>query len=147
MTYKQTCNPHRAKGVKRQVIALRDDDPSMTQSAMARVIGCSREAVRIVLNKLDLELVPWVPDTMPRCAVCGIRLRMRELTYCSRACHQAHCRQKNPRINALCPVCQTWFTHRKYDKGVYCSHKCGGIYAGRHYGFGRNRSKEVDDET
>ena len=119
-----------------KVWALRDLDPDITASEISRLIGRSRERIRQILTKLDLETaVTWRlgRSRFPRnnCLVCGKETASRLSKTCSRDCWNQIYGAKM--WHFVCPNCGELNSMRESLRRVYkgrghlnafCGRKC-----------------------
>lgn len=131
---------------RKRIVDLRKDNPCMTGTAIASIVGTSREYVRQVLVKQGLPNAKFTQHEFI-CNNCGGSFpskRVRPL-YCSRKCmYKAH------RVNVLCSECSQMFEIRRSDllarmrgpnntgrktDDIFCSKRCQGKWLARNFGF------------
>ena len=122
---------------------MRDVSPHRKASNMAEAIGCSRERVRQVLNKLKL---PTSFRPIHACRLCKKPIPGVQRVYCSDTC-----RKRQYRIFRICIQCGEHFQllakRIAYEKrmlrhphyGSWCSNRCQGQWLGLNYGKGAGK--------
>ena len=126
--------------VKEQVIEIYLQDDTTSQADMARLIGCSREAVRQACNVLGIEIRQTNNGHPCAFKECGNIIKKTTQIYCSRKCWTA-----DRRVHLVCPQCGENFVLRmsehkariKRNARIYCSHKCSAIHRIANKQFGR----------
>lgn len=136
----------RLSPIAQKVVTLRLAHPDELTSSIAKEAGCSREYVRQVLGAANLRTrQPLKTKDCPQCNKPFPHYNNRK--YCSPECrHAAHF------ITIQCEICgktrelpRSWFIWKKKHgrQHDFCSRKCLGIYAGRHYGWGNLQRKKA----
>ena len=134
-----------SKGVRENVLKLRQEDPGRSASDMAREIGCSRERVRQILKTLNL---PTTSAEFRRKYYCENPKCGKELSGSGRTTRR-HCSRKcysdASRVDVVCAECgivkSVINSQYKYkiahgQKVWYCSRTCLGTWLGREHGRG-----------
>ncbi len=113
-------------GKKLEIIALRNENPTMSAAEIARQLGISRERVRQILKKNELTTDVRIFQEPNHCVYCKIVIKNNK-KYCSK-----ECRHLNYLITYTCDYCGAQKTVKKSQytasrrKSIhqFCSHTC-----------------------
>ncbi len=130
-----------------RVVKLRQENPSMTLTKIAYIVGISRERVRQLL--VDASLPTQIPKQTFQCPMCGKQVRkLIRSGFCSLKCQAA-----SRMMTLICDYCGNTFTRPDY-KAVYnttlkgykghffCSRECFGQWVGQFLYKARKRNKK-----
>ena len=146
--------------LREQIIGYRKQDPTITSTEIAELLGYSRERIRQILIELNMN-VKTVRSGRPKsnivCKVCNVVFQTskeyRSYLLCPKCAQKRLERVENNKIMYPCSSCGTiihgkkWREERKRRIKNYttlnrfCSKKCQGSWAGSHYGFGAKKQK------
>jgi len=124
--------------VRKQVIALRRQDPTATLQQIANTFRLSRERVRQILARANVATK--AERVIRLCGVCEKPLNHNQPKHCSLSCrHQASI------VGIICSNCGNLFLipkgqfnarkKRHLSDYFFCSKVCYGQYFGKNYGF------------
>jgi len=109
---------------EKQITRLRENNPSMTVTEIARLVGTTRQRVWYVLHTAGLPtaVIVELRDLTLTCDECGESFKRR-------ACEERIGKARNP------------------NKMVFCSKRCHGRWLGRTAGFGVNSQNYRQKQT
>ncbi len=127
------------------IVALREENPCMKATDMAIRLGVSRERIRQLLVKLDLQ-TSFIA-TIRYCEQCEgpIPSNPRRSKYCSRKCYS-----DSRHSMYVCDDCGKLFRRRislvitheaRGYQYKFCDRRCLGSYAGTHWGWGKDKHR------
>ena len=140
------------------IIDLRMKNPKITQTEMAREIGCSRERVRQILNDLNYVLVPNNSEkntVVQYCSNCNVMVYVKKsksnkkYIFCNNECENIY---KYQDLN--CVECKNLYIIprniyntrlRRGYKLNFCSKECQGRYLGKNHGRGVQTLKKKEE--
>ena len=132
-------NNSRESDTRQRVKELRMSNMFMRMSAIARLIGISRQRVFQILQEEGLptkHLVKPVNKDQYSCLVCG---KISTHKFCS-----DECQKKWQQIPVVCTRCGKLFfrnvhrflaNYRDHSSTLFCSRNCQSRWIGEHYGF------------
>lgn len=125
-----------------ELTLLRQLHPDWTLEGLGHEMGTTREAVRIMLNKLVLPTKQLLPKRL--CSNCEAEIRQKnKIGLC------LSCIRKLAWITFICFECGKSILRRRKEiewrylhqkqKFIWCSYRCHGIWLGRNYGKGKRK--------
>ena len=113
---------------KHKIVELRNYNPLMNGSEIARKVGVCKQYVSKVLKAEELTNSVPRPRKLPRqCTLCGYAIPKRQ-RFCSPKCRETYLY-----LSVTCAFCHMSFIRRRSDialghrrgyNGIYCSRSC-----------------------
>ena len=129
------------------ILKLKQANPNMTLQAIGDVVGCTREYVRIVLNKSGVSTYrpPMIQKLCTECKQPISRHRAYRTSICK------ECSYMSRRIETVCPNCNksklSLKSHIKRHTQTFCNNQCQFSYMGKVYGFKAHPENSVHGKS
>lgn len=121
--------PNRTNNAGQLIVAYRRDNPDMTLIEIGELVGVSKERVRQILSKANVETrsTNRIPKPLPNCRRCGEIVPTRNRIYCSNECQHpdgrtiVNCHFCNKEVNLTSAQYRTRLRRSSF---IHCSKDC-----------------------